>query len=100
MGEQMKQSHVTYSCDKCHAKLKTDENTLDIVTSLTEGGGYWSRLHIRVTHIHGIHNDATTEKAELCKQCTVELLLDAVKRIRAGERATAGTEGIEAGGWR
>lgn len=99
----MKETHTAYSCDKCGKRLRTDKNSLDIVTSLSEDV-YWSRLHVQIIHTHGIHthgihNDGTTEPAELCRQCTVDLLKNALKRIQKGERATAGTEGIEQGGW-
>ena len=94
----MKTEHTTYSCEKCGKKLKAYQNSIDIVTSLREDG-YWSRLHVKIEHIHGVHNDATTEAADLCKLCTIQLLTDALKRIRKGERATAGVEGIEEGKW-
>ena len=95
----MKTEQVTYSCDKCGKKLKTSNNTLDIKTSLSEDG-YWARLHVRIIHIHGMHNDGTTEEAELCKSCASGLLEDALKRVRKGERASAGTEEVEQCGWK
>lgn len=91
-------SHISYSCERCRKDLKSDRNTLNIVTVLSDSG-YWSRLHVRIEHIHGVHNDATIEKAELCKACTVFLLNDALTRIHKGERASAGTEDIEQGRW-
>lgn len=94
----MKTQHTTYACEKCSKKLKSNQNAINIRTSLSENG-YWSRLHVKIEHIHGVHNDATTEPADLCKACTIQLLTDALKRIRNGERATAGTEGIEEGKW-
>jgi hypothetical protein len=90
----MKTEHVTYSCDKCSLPLKTSGG-LNIRTSLKEDG-YWSRLHVRIEHRHGLHNNGKSEAAELCKGCTLDLLEDAVRRVRFGERVSAGTEGIEA----
>lgn len=89
---------TTYICDKCGKKLKTCNNSMDIVTSISESS-YWSRLHVRVIHIHGMHNDATEENAELCKTCASVILADALKRVRAGERTTAGTEDSEQNNW-
>lgn len=88
----------THACDKCGRKLKTHQNTLNIVTSLREGG-YWSRLHVSVTHRHGVNNDGREEKAKLCKSCAIKLLEDALARVRKGERATEGSEAVEEGKW-
>lgn len=71
---------------------------LNIVTSIFEGNS-WNRLHVTIKHHHGMNNGAKTEPANLCKNCTVILLEDAVKRVRAGERASEGTEEIEKSGW-
>lgn len=88
----------TYNCDKCGNKLKTCNNSMDIVTSISEDT-YWSRLHVQVVHHHGMHNDGTRDQADLCKTCAIKLLTDAVNRIRKGERATAGTEDSEQNNW-
>lgn len=93
-----KSEEISYSCDKCGKKLKTSHNSVNIVTSLSESM-CWSRLHVQIVHVHGVHNDAETEQADLCKSCAVELLIDALKRVRNGERATEGTEHPEQGAW-
>lgn len=94
---------VEYSCDKCGKRLKTCDNSLNIRTELsgydTNGSSYWSRLHVEIIHRHGMHNDGTDEQADLCKTCAVALLTDALRRVKAGERASAGTEAIEQGTW-
>lgn len=46
-----------------------------------------------------MHNDSTTDRAELCKTCTLKLLGDAMARIRKGERATAGVEESDQARW-
>jgi hypothetical protein len=94
----MRNETTTYHCDKCGKKLKTCDNSMNIVTSLSESL-YWSRLHVQITRIHGMHNDENIDQAELCKSCAVGLLTDALKRVKAGERATAGTETSEQGDW-
>ena len=93
-----KNESVAYHCDKCGKKLKTCDNTMNIMTSLSEAM-CWSRLHVQIVHRHGIHNDATEEQADLCKSCAAELLTDALKRVRAGERATEGTESSDQERW-
>ncbi len=92
-----KTEETSYSCDKCGKNLKNASGT-DIMTSLSESLS-WSRLHVNIILRSGMHNDATEEKADLCKTCTLALLMDAVKRIRKGERSTAGTESSEQKGW-
>lgn len=93
----MKVSVEEHYCDNCGKKVSYD-NQLDIVTSLNEGT-YWSRLHVKIKRRSGYHNDAKIEDAALCKKCAVKLLTDALKRVKAGERATAGTEASEQKGW-
>ena len=82
---------ISFSCDKCGKYLPTYRNSMDIMTSLRETGS-WSRLHVQIIHRHGFDNNATVEQADLCKTCAENLLADALKRVRAGERATEGTE--------
>lgn len=94
----MKHTKEEYYCDRCGKKLKTWANAIDLVTSLRETQ-CWARLHVVILHRHGMHNDATTERAELCKNCSVELLRDALNRALKGERASAGTEAVEELGW-
>lgn len=90
-------SVVTFSCDRCHKSLSSC-NKLDIVTSLKCFYG-WERLHVQILHISGLDNQYETRKADLCKECTISLLSEALKRIEAGERATAGVEEVEEQGW-
>lgn len=94
----MKHETVAYHCDKCGRHLPTSSNALDIVTEV-KGNYVWERLHVTVNHRSGVHNDGTTRSADLCKECAIELLTDALTRIAAGERATAGTEAIGMGMW-
>jgi hypothetical protein len=93
----MKNETVSYSCDRCGKKLK-DSSPLNIVTSLDEST-CWSRLHIQIIEIHGVNNNSNTEQADLCQPCAAGLLADALKRVRAGERATKGAETSEQEGW-
>lgn len=95
----MRQTEIKYSCDNCGKQLKSYKNTLDIVTSLRETNP-WARLHVNIIHRHGVHNDTNSEDAELCRACALTLLEDAIKRIKAGERTTAGSESIEQGEWK
>jgi hypothetical protein len=87
-----------YTCDNCGKSLRTSDNSLDIVTSLHEDNP-WSRLHVRIEHRHGFHNDSETDQADLCKKCAAKLLADALQRVNHGERATAGTESSDQGNW-
>lgn len=93
----MKREVAAYSCDNCHRKLPRNSN-LDIVTSISEGG-VWSRLHVQIMRKHGIQNKFEIDQADLCRPCTIDLLSDALKRVRKGERATAGTESGDQVGW-
>lgn len=96
----MKHQIEKYNCDNCGNELPGHRNSLNIVTSLYEGSGSgWARLHIRIKLRSGIHNDANTTDADLCKACAVNLLKDALKRVQDGERATKGTESSTQGGW-
>jgi hypothetical protein len=92
-----KYTTTVYNCDKCNKRI-TYSSCLDIMTSLTEAV-CWSRLHVRIIRIHGIHNDANYDKAFLCKKCTMMLLKDALERVEKGERTTKGTEEIDEQGW-
>lgn len=94
----MRSSTTTYFCDKCGKKLSTSHNSLNIMTSLSESS-LWSRLHVKILHIHGVNNDSTQDQAELCKTCAIKLLVDAVNRMRKGERATEGTESSAQKNW-
>jgi hypothetical protein len=94
----MKNEITTYSCDKCGRRLKTCDNEMDIVTSISEAS-CWSRLHLKIYYTHGMHNDSTTEPAALCKTCAVELLRDALRRVHKGERTTAGVNSSDQEGW-
>jgi hypothetical protein len=91
---------TTYACDKCGKKLPSSSNSLNIVTELIEGGQWWSRLHVYIVNRHGLHNDATENDADLCKKCAIEILTDALERVKKGERATAGTETSDQKGWK
>ena len=96
-----KNESVHYSCDNCGKKLKTSHNSLNIMTSLSsEESIYWSRLHVLIVYRHGMHNDGKEEQADLCKTCAVAILSDALRRVRVGERATAGTEDSSEGKWK
>lgn len=86
-----------FACDKCHKKMG-HTNNMNIVTKLDEST-HWSRLHIQITHISGLHNNSTKRAAEMCKNCTLELLRDAIGRISRGERMTAGVQSSEQQGW-
>ncbi len=94
----MKNVIEKHSCDLCGKPLKTHQNELDIVTEIQEENP-WSRIHVKINNQHGFHNDYKTEPAELCKNCTVKLLTDALKRVKKGERATAGSQSIEMKRW-
>lgn len=94
----MKHTTENYNCDKCGANLKTSRNALNIVTTLSDSL-FWSRLHVKIKLHSGMHNDGKWEDADLCKKCAIELLSDALKRVRKGERATAGAEEVEQKQW-
>lgn len=91
-------TNITYTCEKCGVELETSRNVMDIVTSLSESM-CWSRLHVQITHVKGINNTSKEEKAELCRNCTIFLLKDALGRVCAGERASKGVESSTLGRW-
>ncbi len=94
----MEDTETKWRCDKCGKKIPR-ENELNIVTSLSEQNIGWARLHVVVAYHHGSHNDGKKRPAQMCKTCTLKLLKDAVNRVTAGERASAGTEEVEKEGW-
>jgi hypothetical protein len=94
-----KHTIVIYTCEKCNKELKGYRGVLDIVTDLLGSLNYWSRLHVYIIHRHGVHNDAKEERAELCQDCTIALLKDALRRVQSGERATKGSESSYQKGW-
>lgn len=97
----MKSTQTTFFCDKCNCRLKTYGNNLNICSELKDSSSpHWSRLHVKIEHRHGMHNDGTTKDAELCQSCAIQLLEDALNRVKSGERATKGTQGSEQGSWR
>lgn len=89
----MNTKETKYYCDKCRAKLPTYANAVKIQTRVDKGMA-WSRLLVTIEHHHGVHNDGKTEKADLCKKCTLMLLGDALARVRQGERVSAGVDAI------
>jgi hypothetical protein len=92
-----KYTETKYSCDKCGKRVNS-QSSLDIMTSLSEDD-LWSRLHVRIVRIWGMHNNANYERAMLCKNCTIVMLEDALARAKNGERATEGTESSHEKGW-
>lgn len=93
----MKHQAEYYTCDNCGDTVPTHRG-VNIVTSKSESMS-WSRLHVRIEHKHGMHNDATIEDAALCQDCAIDLLKDALKRVEGGERASKGVEDSKAKNW-
>jgi hypothetical protein len=91
-------TNEVFNCDRCSKKLRTIDNQMDIVTSLSERS-YWSRLHVRIQHHSGVHNDGELREADLCRDCAIFLLKDALKRVQNGERASKGTESSDLEKW-
>lgn len=87
-----------YFCDNCDKKLRTHSNSLAIVTSKIESL-CWRRLKVEIKLRHGVNNNVTEDNADLCQACAVALLKDAMERVIAGERTTAGTGSSEQEGW-
>lgn len=93
-------TETKYYCDLCNKELKTTSNTLAIVTEMERYlSSRWARLTVKIVCSSGFHNDGKTTEAELCKTCATNLLTDAVKRVRNGERATKGVESSNQEGW-
>lgn len=94
-----RETQERYRCDNCGKSLKTHDNHVVIQTEKegyeTTGSAYWSRIRVVIEHHHGVHNDGKKEKADLCKKCTIEILKDALARVRKGERMSKGIESIE-----
>ena len=84
--------------DSCGKKLPIHNSHLNIVTSISEHM-VWSRLHVQIVHRSGIHNDATTNDADVCQKCAIRLLTDLERVKKKGERATEGAESIDQEGW-
>lgn len=96
----MSQDTITiYHCDNCNESLQSCISNLNIVTSKSEISTYWKRLHVRIQCVTGCHNKAETKEADLCQNCTIALLKDALSRVIKGERASKGTEEINERGW-
>jgi hypothetical protein len=82
----MKTTTTKYHCDKCGKELPTFKNSLNIVIS---------KLHVRIQH----RPCGETYDADVCQPCAIALLEDALKRVKAGERATKGSESIYEERW-
>jgi len=94
----------TYHCDRCSKKLPGFRNNLDIVTPKDEEAErrwdrFWARFHVKIQFHHGVDNKAEWRDADLCKACAVFLLFNALRRVRAGERASKGAEGVDEQHW-
>lgn len=85
--------HITFSCDNCGKDLPTSKNQMNICTSKSEDL-FWRRLHVKIELRSGVNNVANTDNADLCQDCAIVLLTDALKRVKKGERATKGTESM------
>jgi uncharacterized protein YlaI len=88
----MMQTCEVYYCDNCGKRLAGFTNKLDIVTSKSEAELGWDRLHVKIDRHYGQHNDGERKGADLCKDCAVRLLQDALARVAQGERASVGVE--------
>jgi hypothetical protein len=66
---------------------------MNICTSKSEDL-FWRRLHVKIELRSGVNNVANTDNADLCQDCAIVLLTDALKRVKKGERATKGTESM------
>ncbi len=93
------ETNTNYYCDNCNKNLPTCDNSLTISTTKSDSNIGWSRLHIKIEHHHGSHNDEQIEDADLCQACTLALLKDALNRVKAGERVSEGVESADAEGW-
>ena len=95
-----KHETTTLTCDNCRKRVSS-YSTLDITTKEYEQGAGWQRLHVRITCKSGYHNSVSRgTDADLCQKCAIKLLADALKRVRLGERASAGVESSEMRGWK
>jgi hypothetical protein len=94
-----KHKETTYHCDKCDKKLKSCNNTLQIVTKISEDDVFWDRLYLQIFRRHGAHNKGSEEQADLCKGCAVEILTDALERVKKGERISIGVVSPYQEGW-
>lgn len=94
----MKNTITTTHCDRCGKKLLSD-GSLNIVSPIHESQRSWGRLHVTIDHRHGYDNNATTDNADLCRDCAIYLLENALARARGGERVSAGVEDPKQLGW-
>lgn len=85
---------ISYICDNCGKKLKTCDNHLNIMTSKSESSYYWKRIHVLIKTRTGYDNNGEERNSDLCVICAIQLLNNALIRVKGGERATAGTEKI------
>ena len=88
-----------YTCDHCGKALPTFKNNLDIAISKSESNIGWSRLHIKIEHHHGSHNDGQRDDADVCQECAIKLLTNALEQVKKGVRATQSTESIYEEAW-
>lgn len=96
-SEVSKHTETQYRCDNCNGPLATCDNNVAIVFSKCNDNIAWSRLRVTVLLHHGSHNNGSLDPAELCQECTYQLLHIAAERAKNGERVSAGVESPEVG---
>lgn len=80
-------SFSTYHCDDCGKQIQRNERNVDIVTAKDSDSTSGRRqLHVTVV-TYTVHDDdhIKINPADLCQECAVKLLDDALQRLKAGE---------------
>jgi uncharacterized protein YlaI len=95
----MNTTRTLYFCDNCKKELPTSKNSLTISSEKVGPGTEWMRLRVKILCYSGIHNDGKTSDSDLCQECAIALLENALNRVKAGERATKGVESSKEEGW-
>lgn len=92
----MTKQTTTYCCDSCGKDLSTEKCNLNITTTKHGSGISGSKLHVMIIHRN---EQIGSENADLCQQCCIEILEDALGRVKNGERSSEGTELPKMGIW-
>jgi DNA-directed RNA polymerase subunit RPC12/RpoP len=75
-----------YHCDRCGNRLPTFKNSLSIMTESSK------RIYVGIECATGMRDGPFRRNADVCQECAVKLLEHALVAVKAGIRATKGTE--------
>lgn len=81
----MKITKNEYFCDLCMKKQRSDSNLdTEVVLHRTLQCQSWKQFHVQIDRNHGVYNDGTREKAQLCKKCACKMFREAISGVTHG----------------